>query len=111
MTMTLQQKAEASALVHRVIGFARMGTMPHQAVATSAADRLEALADSEVMTPESVQVAREVLANLRAGVLPTVQRCSDAMDEVNEFRLPLNRQCRSERAGAAEAPQAPRERG
>jgi hypothetical protein len=112
-TMSLEQRVEASSMLHRVIGFAKQGTMPHETIAVRAIQRLQELAEAQAFSAESVSTARRVLEALKSGVLPTVAACAEAMGEVNEFRLNWLRESRSvATAREGEASTAPpRERG
>jgi hypothetical protein len=111
----LQQHIQDSTLIYRTVGFARQGVMPHASVVERALEKLAALAKSGVFQPhQNLSETERVLDQLRTRLLPDSAACTKSMDEIDEFRLPLNREHRrlaEAEASASERQSAPRPRG
>lgn len=108
--LTLEQKADACKLLYRALGFARMGAVPTPDVAQAMGARTSLLQAAGVLAADACATVSRVIGELRAGRMADEGLCKQAMDQVNQVRLPLLAECREE-AQRQQQTDRPRERG
>lgn len=110
-TMNTQDVITSCALVRQVIGFAKQGVMIHPGVRGLALDRFKERQAQEALEPDAVKGTARVLEQLRTGVLPQAALCRSAMQEIDQFLLPLRRDQRARESMLDDGPVRERQRG
>jgi hypothetical protein len=110
-TLTTNEIITNGAFVRQVIGYAKAGMMIHPSVRAMGLEKFEQLTQQEGFEPQSAQTAARVLEQMRTGLLPQEQLCRQAMTEIEQFLLPMQRDRRvAEAAGTEDDDQPVRER-
>ncbi len=78
-------------LARKLIGFARIGVVPHETLVSRATLAITNLAQEQVA---SLAQSRRLLTYLSGRVLPSVAKCSDGLIEIDALLLPLRHEAR-----------------